>query len=67
MTSLLIVVTKVIDDVIGLRERFCGNDDVIKHRRDFDWLLEVVTKVTTNLLTLYVECDYYCLLYYTEQ
>ena len=36
---------QVIDDVMSLRERFCGGDDIIKHRRDFDWLLEAVTKV----------------------
>jgi hypothetical protein len=39
---------KVIDEVMALRERFSGSDDVIKHRRDFDWLLEAVTKVTTT-------------------
>ena len=38
---------QVIDDVMSLRERFCGGDDIIKHRRDFDWLLEAVTKVYT--------------------
>ena len=34
---------------MALRERFSGSDDVIKHRRDFDWLLEAVTKVTNNV------------------
>ena len=42
------------DDVMSLRERFCGGDDVVKHRRDFDWLLEAVTKVTESLFILYV-------------
>ena len=41
---------QVMDDVMSLRERFCGGDDVVKHRRDFDWLLEAVTKVTESLL-----------------
>ena len=34
---------------MGLRERFSGDDDITKHRRDFDWLLEAVTKVTQPL------------------
>ena len=45
-TSLSCLMLKVIDDVMGLRERFCRDDDIAKHRRDFDWLLEAVTKVT---------------------
>ena len=41
---------QVIDDVMSLRERFCGGDDIIKHRRDFDWLLEAVTKVHYSIV-----------------
>jgi hypothetical protein len=46
---------KVIDDVMSLRERFCGGDDIIKHRRDFDWLLEAVTKGKMEIVRYLVE------------
>jgi hypothetical protein len=48
-------VEKVIDDVMGLRERFSGDDDITKHRRDFDWLLEAVTKSNVELVKYLVE------------
>ena len=54
---------------MDLREKYCASDDVIKHRRDFDWLLEAVTKVTlasengarsnTSVLQSNVECVQY--------
>jgi hypothetical protein len=46
---------KVIDEVMALRERFSGSDDVIKHRRDFDWLLEAVTKSKEECVRYLVE------------
>ena len=51
----MLTVVQVIDDVMSLRERFCGGDDVVKHRRDFDWLLEAVNKVNQSYSTSFLK------------
>ena len=36
---------QVIDSVMALRNRCCAEEET-KHKHDFDWLLEAITKVT---------------------
>lgn len=36
---------QVIDCVMALRNRCCAEEET-KHKHDFDWLLEAITKVT---------------------